>query len=164
MKRIVVTLVLFLFLLDIQPAHSQAACNPPVNAPQQSISAYGDFVAWSYGGTELAYQKCGEFHVTIYQASNVVGLFFDGYWLPYNLYWQTADGGSYQLNVATGDFYVITQPNTPAGDEGGHHGEAISESAPMVAPETQTPPARRYVKPEVVIPFGGEWWLFLIGW
>ncbi len=94
MKFAIVTLVVLCLLAIVPTAHSQAACNPPANAPQQSISAYGDFVAWSYGGTELAYQKCGEFHVTIYQASNVVGLFFDGYWLPYNLYWQTADGAA----------------------------------------------------------------------
>lgn len=159
MKSIVLTLVLFIFLLDIRPAHAQA-CQPPANAPQQSTSAYGDFVAWAYGGTELAYQKCGEYHVTIYQVSPVIHLFFDGYWLPYNLYWQTADGGSYQLNVATGDFYVLRQPNTPPGDEGGHHGETVGIN-PTVAPaEIKTPP----VKPEVILRLSGQWWLRLVGW
>lgn len=148
MKHLTLIALLLALLIIAPPAHAQS-CTPPSNAPYQTTSSSGEWVAWSYGGPELAYQNCGQNqHVTIYDISPVNYLQFDDYWLPYNLYWNTADGGKFQVDVSTGLVSIIhphalgfSQSQDSPGEA--HSGEGVGLNPSLESPalvETTTPP------------------------
>lgn len=142
------------------PVQAQAGCTPP---PGALVAVRQDeaWMAWADGYT-LTFANCvQEFQVSILTTSAVTNLMFDTFPLLDNLYWTTADGGIFQVNVTTGILATISPPNPyiPAGNGGGAHG-ATQDPSEVVTP-TLTPPVRS--TEAVPLPHDGLGWLQWIG-
>lgn len=129
-------LTLFVLLLALfalpTPAHAQT-CTPPLDAQLVATNATGQYTAWAIGPSVVWCSSGGT--VTTYESTYISILYFDGYWLPYNLYWGSSDGYLFQMNVSTGIGYLISPHGQPPGDEGGIGGN------PPAAVMIETPPA-----------------------
>lgn len=141
MKRVTIITLLIALLVIVPPAHSQVNCTPPAEAQLTATNTTSQYTAWAIGNSVV---WCGNGNiVTTYESTYIDILYWDGYWLPYNLYFgYSADGYLFQMNVATGVGYLISPHGQPPGDpgEGGGGGQAqpeilfpVSESARSAA-------------------------------
>lgn len=155
MKRLAVILLLFGLLAVVPTAHAQVDCTPPFDAQLTAVNVTGEWTAWAIGSSVV---WCGQgIMVTTYESTYIDTLYFDAYWLPYNLYWgYSGDGYLFQMNVATGQGYLISPHGQPPGDPGeAHNSEIVPASDPLPA-ETPTPAPlirRPPLKPLAIVRF-----------
>lgn len=157
MKHLLVFLASVIVLAMPTPAHAQD-CTPPLDASLITTNINGQFTAWAVGN---AVTWCGHGRIiTSYEGSTITLLYFDGFALPYNLYWGSDDGYLFQMNVATGTGYLISPHGQPAGDPGEAHGQTIGVNPTVEPTPTPSPVVRRApVKPRIIVRFrlAGLW-------
>lgn len=156
MKRITIFVLLIALFAVASPAHGQA-CTPPAEAQATTVNTTGQYTAWAVGNVVTWCSTGGS--VSSYESTYITILYFDGYWLPYNLYWGSPDGYLFQMNVSTGQGYLISPHGNPPGDEGGMGGNGAPQpqaeamaSNPTIEPTTTPAPIVRRppVKPLVI--------------
>lgn len=154
MKRIAILALWIALLVIASPARAQVDCTPPVGAQLVAVNVTGQYTAWAIGNSVT---WCGNgIIVSTYESTYIDTLYFDAYWLPYNLYFgYSVDGYLFQMNVSTGQGHLIRQHGQPPGDEGSAHSETQPQPEAVTinpTPEpTPTPVIRRPpVKPLVI--------------
>lgn len=166
MKHLTLIFLLIALLVIVPPAHSQASCTPPQEAQLSAVNVTGQYTAWAVGNVVTWCSTNGIY--TSYESTPIDTLFFDAYWLPFNLYWgYSVDGYLFQMNVATGQGYLLSPHGQPSGDPGeGGGGGGYSESQSQALPDTPAENVEvipsvvsyRYIKPQVVNRLSGAWW------
>lgn len=153
MKYVIPILLCLALLVIVPPAHSQFSCTPPAEAQLSTVNVTGQYTAWALGNAVTWCSSNGIF--TSYEGTYIDILYFDAFWLPYNLYWgYSVDGYLFQMNVATGQGYLLSPHGQPPGDPGEAHMSAVLPVSDPLPTETPAPVVRRPpVKPSVVVRF-----------
>lgn len=131
MKHLIVIVLLIALIFVPSAVHAQVDCTPPADAQLVATNVTGQWVAWALGNSVT---WCGQGRiVSTYEATYIDTLYFDGPWLPFNLYFgYSVDGYLFQMNVSTGQGHLISQHGQPPGDPGEAHGEnAVPPPAPI---------------------------------
>lgn len=159
MKHLLLVFAIVTLLVFASPSQAQVNCTPPQDAQLVAVNVTGQYTAWAAGNVVTWCSVGGLF--TSYEGSYIDTLYWDGYWLPYNLYFgYSVDGYLFQMNVSTGQGYLISPHGQPSGDpgEGGGGGGGQGMVIPEVLPETPATQHHRYFKPSVVNRLTGAWW------
>jgi hypothetical protein len=156
MKRLTLIALLLSLFAIVPPAHAQA-CTPPQDAQIVAMNVTDQWVAWAIGSSVT---WCGNgITVSTYEGTYIDTLYWDAYWLPYNLYFgYSVDGYLFQMNVSTGTGYLISPHGQPPGDEGGAHADespVMTTDAPAIEPHVAYVPVVRRppVKPLAIFRF-----------
>lgn len=155
MKHLILLVLLITLLAVVPPVYSQFSCTPPGDAQLSAVNVTGQYTAWAVGNAVTWCSSGGIF--TSYESTYIDTLYFDAFWLPYNLYWgYSVDGYLFQMNVSTGQGYLLSPHGQPAGDPGEAHMVSVSDPLPIETPApTVMPPLVRRppVKPAVIVRF-----------